>query len=43
MLILPSFGLVRQASQFLSNKGEVFGALGMTYAMVSIGALGCVV
>jgi len=43
VLILPSFGLVRHASQMLSGKQEVFGALGITYAMLSIGALGCVV
>jgi len=43
VLILPRFGLVSHATQQLSSKPEVFGALGMTYAIVSIGGLGCVV
>jgi len=43
VLILPSFGLVRAATQWLSGKNEVFGALGIIYAILSIGALGCVV
>jgi len=43
VLILPSFGIVSQASQWLSGKPEVFGRLGMVYAMLAIGSLGCVV
>lgn len=43
VLILPRFGMVSHATQYLSGKCEVFGSLGMAYAIVSIGGLGCVV
>lgn len=43
VLILPRFGMVSHATQYLSGKCEVFGRLGMAYAIVSIGGLGCVV
>lgn len=43
VLILPSFGIVSHATQYLSGKCEVFGRLGIAYAIVSIGGLGCVV
>ena len=43
VLILPSFGVVRHAIMFLTGKKEVFGTLGIVYAIISIGLLGCVV
>jgi len=42
-LILPAFGIVRQRTLYLTGKKEVFGALGMVYAILSIGLIGCVV
>jgi len=42
-LILPSFGVVRCAIIFLVGKKEVFGTLGIIYAILTIGILGCVV
>lgn len=43
MLILPAFGLVSEIASYLRGKKEIFGPLGMVYAMVRIGVLGCVV
>jgi len=42
-LILPAFGIVSQRTIFLTGKKEVFGNLGMVYAILSIGLIGCVV
>ena len=42
-LILPSFGIIRHAIIYLRGKKEVFGSLGIVYAIISIGLLGCVV
>jgi cytochrome c oxidase subunit 1 len=42
-LILPAFGVIRHATIFLTGKKEVFGSLGMVYAIIGIGFLGCVV
>jgi cytochrome c oxidase subunit I len=42
VLILPAFGIVSQVSATFARK-NVFGYLGMVYAMLSIGLLGCIV
>nr|BAV81403.1 cytochrome c oxidase subunit I [Dracunculus medinensis] len=43
ILILPAFGIVSQSSLYLTGKKEVFGSLGMIYAILSIALIGCVV
>lgn len=43
ILILPAFGIVSQRTMYLTGKKEVFGTLGMVYAILSIGLIGCVV
>uniref|UniRef100_A0A0K0D1V2 Cytochrome c oxidase subunit 1 n=1 Tax=Angiostrongylus cantonensis TaxID=6313 RepID=A0A0K0D1V2_ANGCA len=43
VLILPAFGIVRQSTLYLTGKKEVFGYLGMVYAILRIGLIGCVV
>jgi len=43
ILILPAFGIVSQRTLYLTGKKEVFGSLGMVYAILSIGLIGCVV
>jgi heme/copper-type cytochrome/quinol oxidase subunit 1 len=43
VLILPAFGVIRHAIIFSVGKKEVFGTLGIIYAMIRIGLLGCVV
>lgn len=43
VLILPAFGVVRSAVCWLRGKESVFGYLGMVYAILAIGLLGCIV
>jgi len=43
ILILPGFGIVTHVSLHLARKDEAFGALGMLYAILTIGCLGFVV
>ncbi len=43
VLVLPGFGIIRHRIIFMRGKKEVFGSLGMVYAIMSIGLLGCVV
>lgn len=43
ILILPAFGIVSQSTLYLTGKKEVFGSLGMVYAILRIGLIGCVV
>jgi len=42
-LILPAFGVISQSTLYLTGKKEVFGSLGMVYAILRIGLIGCVV
>ena len=43
VLILPAFGVIRHSIIYISGKKEIFGRLGIVYAMLRIGFLGCVV
>jgi len=39
ILIIPVFGIVSHILSIFSNK-EIFGSIGMIYAIISIGVLG---
>jgi cytochrome c oxidase subunit 1 len=43
ILILPAFGILRHRTLCLTGKKEVFGSLGIVYAILRIGLIGCVV
>jgi heme/copper-type cytochrome/quinol oxidase subunit 1 len=40
---LPAFGIISHRILTLTGKKEVFGSLGMVYAILRIGLVGCVV
>nr|ALF03920.1 cytochrome c oxidase subunit I [Trichuris sp. TTB1]ATW73109.1 cytochrome c oxidase subunit 1 [Trichuris trichiura]QRK25842.1 cytochrome c oxidase subunit I [Trichuris trichiura] len=43
ILVLPAFGAISESIMYMAGKFKVFGPLGMIYAMMSIGILGCFV
>lgn len=43
VLIIPGFGIISQSIIYITGKKEVFGKLGMIFAIISIGILGFVV
>ena len=43
ILILPAFGIISQSVLFLTGKKEIFGYLGIVYAIIRIALVGCVV
>ena len=43
ILILPAFGIISHRILSITGKKEVFGSLGMIYAILRIGLVGCVV
>lgn len=43
ILVLPAFGAISESILFISGKFKVFGPLGIVYAIIRIGILGCFV
>jgi cytochrome c oxidase subunit 1 len=43
ILILPAFGVISHCLSYIGGKKEVFGSLGIVYAIAGIGIIGCVV
>nr|AST14923.1 cytochrome c oxidase subunit 1 [Hammerschmidtiella sp. ZengetLiu-2016] len=43
ILILPAFGIISHCTLYVTGKKEVFGVMGMIYAMVAIAMVGSVV
>lgn len=43
ILVLPAFGVISEALLHISGKFKVFGPLGIIYAIIRIGILGCFV
>jgi heme/copper-type cytochrome/quinol oxidase subunit 1 len=43
ILILPAFGIISNVSLVIRGKKIVFGQLGIIYAIISIGFIGCLV
>jgi len=43
ILILPAFGIISHRRVYLTGKKEVFGVLGIIYAIIAIGIIGSVV
>lgn len=43
VLILPGFGIVSHATLYVSGKERIFGNVGIIYAILVIGVLGCIV
>lgn len=43
VLILPGFGIIRSAISIINNKKEIYGIIGIIFAIISIGFVGCLV
>jgi len=43
VLILPAFGIIRNATVVMTGKDEVERYMGIVYRIMSIGLIGCVV
>jgi len=43
ILVLPAFGIIRNATVVMTGKDEVERYIGIVYRIMSIGLIGCVV